>query len=397
MTVPADNNDKNDFSLMLGGPLFQLFRRAHLSGNMLELLRRRVIFATTICWLPLLLLSLLTGIHHAEDTFIPFYLDAGAQARFLIAVPFMLLAEITVHRRMRFVVKEFLSRQLVPSNAVAAFENARDSAYRLRNSITAEISLLVIVVTFMLAITVPTLKSLAHNTWFLTVSGDTSEFTAAGFWYVCVSLPIFQFLLLRWYFRIFIWFRFLWNVSRIKLNLVPSHPDKEGGLGFLSEVADAFSTLALAHGALLAGMLANRIFHLGGNLLEFKVELVALVSLMLTLIIAPLLLFTGQLIHTKRIYMREFGQLAVRYSREFDAKWLEGKAPAEEPFIGSADIQSLADLGNSFQNVQGMKFFLIRQDSIIQIVMATLLPVAPLLLTIMPLEELLKKLLSLLM
>ena len=30
-----------DFSLVLGGPLFQLFRRAHLSGDALELMHRR--------------------------------------------------------------------------------------------------------------------------------------------------------------------------------------------------------------------------------------------------------------------------------------------------------------------------------------------------------------------
>jgi hypothetical protein len=33
-----------------------------------------------------------------------------------------------------------------------------------------------------------------------------------------------QFLLLRWYVRFFIWYRFLWRVSRLNLHLVPIHP-----------------------------------------------------------------------------------------------------------------------------------------------------------------------------
>ncbi|HEY1458587.1 MAG TPA: hypothetical protein VGH59_00865, partial [Casimicrobiaceae bacterium] len=92
----------------------------------------------------------------------------------------------------------------------------------------------------------------------------------------------------------------------------------------------------------------------------------------------------------------EYGTLAERYVREFDAKWLHGGAPADEPLVGSADIQSLADLGNSFEVVKGMRFAPVTRDAILQVAVATLVPVAPLLLTVMPLEELLKNLFGLL-
>ena len=85
------------------------------------------------------------------------------------------------------------------------------------------------------------------------------KLSLAGMWYGYVSLPLFQFLLMRWYFRLFIWARFLWQVSRIDLSLVPTHPDRVGGLGFLSNTVYAFTPLAVAHGALLAGLIANRI------------------------------------------------------------------------------------------------------------------------------------------
>ena len=215
-------------------------------------------------------------------------------------------------------------------------------------------------------------------------------------WFGYVSLPLFQFLLLRWYFRMFIWTRFLWQVSRIDLSLVPTHPDRVGGLGFLSNTVYAFMPLAVAHGALLAGLIANRIFYLGAALPDFKVEIAVVVVFLLCVVLGPLLVFAPQLAEAKRTGNREYGTLAERYVREFDAKWLRGGAPADEPLVGSADIQSLADLGNSFEVVRTMRIAPVTKDAILQLAAATLAPIVPLALTMMPLEELLKKLFGIL-
>jgi hypothetical protein len=211
-----------------------------------------------------------------------------------------------------------------------------------------------------------------------------------------VSLPIFQFLLCRWYFRLFIWMRFLWQVSRIELNLVPTHPDRVGGLGFLSNTVYAFALLAVAHGTILAGLLANRIFFLGAALPAFKVEIAVMVIFMLSVVLGPLLVFAPQLAHAKRKGLREYGTLAERYVREFDTKWLRGGAPADEPLVGSGDIQSLADLGNSYEVVRTMRVAPVTKEAALQLVVATLAPIVPLLLTMMPLEQLLKTLLGVL-
>ncbi len=95
--------------------------------------------------------------------------------------------------------------------------------------------------------------------------------------------------------------------------------------------------------------------------------------------------------------MREYGTLAERYVREFDAKWLRGGAPEGESLVGSADIQSLADMGNSFEVVKTMRPAPVTKEMVIQLAAATLAPIVPLALTMMPLEELLKKLLGILL
>lgn len=80
--------------------------------------------------------------------------------------------------------------------------------------------------------------------------------------------------------------------------------------------------------------------------------------------------------------------------RAFDAKWLRGEAPAGERFVGSGDIQSLADLGNSLEVVRSMRIAPITRDGILRLVGAILVPIVPLVLTMMPLEELAKILLG---
>jgi len=389
--------DPEDFSLVLGGPLFQLLRRAHLSDDTLMLVRRRIIVISLIAWLPLLAFSALEGQMLGGRAAVPFLLDLEVHVRFLLAIPLLVVAELVVHRRMRPVLKQFLDRNLIPESAMARFDAAVASAFRLRNSVLAEVLLIALVYAVGILIVWRQYLELGTATWYATPSVEGSRLSIAGMWYVYVSLPIFQFLLLRWYFRLFIWARFLWQVSRIELSLVPTHPDRVGGLGFLSKMVYAFAPLAVAHGAMLSGMLASRIFHLGTKLPEYKGEIAVMVVFLLCVVLGPLLVFAPQLAQAKRTGLREYGTLAERYVREFDTKWLRGGAPADEPFVGSGDIQSLADLGNSFEVVQTMRIAPITKDAILQLVAATLAPIVPLALTMMPLEELLKKLLGVLL
>ena len=129
---------------------------------------------------------------------------------------------------------------------------------------------------------------------------------------------------------------------------------------------------------------------------EFKVEIAVLLVFMLGVVFGPLLVFAPQLAQAKRAGNREYGTLAQRYVREFDAKWIRGGAPAEEPLVGSGDIQSLADLGNSFEVVRSMRLAPVTKEAILQLAAATLAPVVPLALTMMSLEELLKRLFGIL-
>jgi hypothetical protein len=390
-TVPVTAS--TDFSLVLGGPLYQLLRRAHLTGDALQMLRRRVVVLTVVAWVPLFMLALADG-HAWSGVALPFLHDIEVHVRLLLALPLLIIAELVVHRRMRPVIRQFVDRGLIPAHALATFEAAIASAMRLRNSISAELSIIAFVYIVGVGVLWRTQIALDVPAWHGAPVNGSWRPTLAGWWLGCVTLPLFQFLLLRWYFRLFIWARFLWQVSRIELALTPTHPDRCGGLGFLGSIIYAFSPVLLAQGTVMAGMMANRIFYAGATLPEFKVELIGLVAVMLFAILGPLLVFSMKLEAAKRTGLREYGTLAQRYVREYDAKWLRGGAPPDEPLVGSADIQSLADLGNSFDVIKEMRFVPFSLQTVLQLALTTLVPVLPLTLTMISLEELLERLLK---
>lgn len=389
---PADGRD---FSLVLGGPLYQFVRRTHLSGDALELVRRRVVIISLFAWLPLLILSALGGRAWGTAVKVPFLIDIETHTRFLLALPLLIVAELIVNQRMRPVVRHFLGRNLIADTSLPRFEAALSSTMRLRNSVVAELALIAFVYLVGVLYVFPQYTALKTATWYaVPADGAGSRLSPAGWWLAYVSLPLFQFILLRWYFRIFIWIRFLWLVTRCELRLVPTHPDRAGGLGFVSLTVMAFAPILMAHGALLTGFIANRIFFLGATLPDFRVHIAVMVAFLLLVVLGPLLLLMPHLAAARRLGLSEYGTLAERYVRAFDQKWLRGGAPPDEPLLGSADIQSLADLGTSVEVIQEMRVIPISRAMVIELAVVTLVPVVPLLLTMVSLEELLKKLLQ---
>jgi hypothetical protein len=115
------------------------------------------------------------------------------------------------------------------------------------------------------------------------------------------------------------------------------------------------------------------------------------------LVLGPLCVFTPRLAHFKRQGFLEYGALANRYVREFDDKWLRGGASLDEPLVGSGDISSLCDLGGSFEVVRTMRLFPFDKTAVLQIAVVTLLPVMPLVLTMISLEDLVKRMIGILL
>lgn len=393
--IPTDPKHP-EFSLVLGGPLYQIYRKAYLSGPALELLYRRVLFMSLLAWLPLLILSTIES-HTRFGLKVPFLYDVEAHARFLIALPALVIAEVTVHVRLSPMIRHFIDRQIIVEKDLPAFKKAVDSTLRLRNSTALELILAIVVFGLGSFIWQRGHTGDGAATWYGQSNNISQNLTMAGYWYAYVSTPIFQFILLRWYMRIAIWFRLLWRISRLNLRLSATHPDRTGGLAFLGRGTYAFGPILFAQGTLLSGLIATRVLYQGASLQSFQNDAIVLVLALLLVILTPLLIFMPLLDRTKRKGAADFGLLAQRYALGFEKKWLRGDTPDNSELLGSADVQSLADLSNSYAVVNEMHVIPFTWQDAVRLAVATAAPMIPLVLTILSVEELLGRLIEIML
>ena len=381
---------QENFSLILGGPLYQLYLRTRLLKPAVELVERRVIASIVVTWLPLLILTLIAG-NALGGVKVPFLFDLDVHIRLLLALPLLIGTEVVVHRRLSIAVDQFLVRGIIAPHDRARFEEIVAMTLRWRNSAAVEFLLLAFSTSLGYWIWRWDV-SLHVGTWYLGATGD--QLTAAGWWYAFISLNLFRFVLLRWYYRLILWYVLLWRLSRLPLRLTALHPDRSGGLGFLAGSVRAFTPLAVAQTTAVSGNMANHILHEAAKLPVFQQEIIGVVVLLMMIVLLPLSFFVGALAHSKREGTREYEILAMEYADEFRSKWIRGKPPAEERLIGSADIQSLADLANAFEVVRGMRLLPLDRRALVTLAAAIAFPFAPLLLTMFPVDELITGLLT---
>lgn len=384
-----------DFSLVLGGPLFQFFLRTRLTRPTMELVHRRIIAAIVLTWLPLALLAAAAGTFFSKVN-VPFLFDLDVHVKFLLTVPMLIAAEVIVHRRVRGLVEQFLERKIIRSDDVPRFEALVARAMKMRNSVIAEVVLIVLAFTLGSWIW-RNYMTLHVATWYAVPEEGATSLTGAGWWYAYVSLPIARFILLRWYYRFLIWYVFMAGVARMQLNLNPLHPDRAGGLGFVNNVGTIFAPILLAQTTLFAGVIGNQIWHEGAKLPDFSFEIGGFVAFQMLLVLLPLSFFVFRLDTARRKALREYGLLASHYVNNFRQKWFEGQGSTDDNLLGTGDIQSLADLGNSYETVRSTGIFPFGKGQMIRLAAVLALPFLPLTLTMIPFEEMMTRLVKLLL
>jgi hypothetical protein len=222
-------------------------------------------------------------------------------------------------------------------------------------------------------------------------SRATTELMLAGQWYLIICLTLFRFLMIRWLLRLGFWCFFLWRVSKLDLQLMPTHPDGAAGLGGLEVVHAHFTPLILAISVLQSAMLAEEL-SIGTTSFEAVYPAFALVLVVIAvLFLGPLFIFTSRLWAFRVKGLSDYMVFASDYVNSFNKKWLGAADPDREPLLGTPDLQSLADLGNSISVVRNMRFVPISQFLLKDYVLTALLPFLPLLLFRYPIADLAEK------
>lgn len=372
-----------------GGPAYRLMQRLGIVRGDDPSIRRRIVGFLAITWVPLLVLALIEGRALGPTPRESFLLDFATYARFFLGIPILVLAEVVVGPRLAAAGLQFVRGGLVRPADYPAFDRAIARVAKRRESRFAELVILGLAV----AASWWTVAEIAYGggarTWRSAASdGDSgSAMSYAGFWYRFVAAPVMQFFWYRWLWRLLIWTLFLWTVSRLDLDLVATHADQAGGLGFLGTAHTSLGIFAIALSSVGSAEVAFLLVFEGADVDAFKVPFVVLLAVVQLMFLGPLLIFLPVLARTRLAWMSAYSLLVLQYNRAFHAKWVARTAPTDEPLLGSADIQSLADLGAGFEYVRGMKVVPFSLRVVIQMAVMTSLPCLPLLLLVMPIGK----------
>ena len=371
-----------EFSLVAGGPAHRLQQRLGLVGPASFHPVRRTLVAIFVTWVILLVLSAVQGLAIGGGVKIPFLYDYAAYARFLIAIPVLIVAEGLIEPRIARVAAHFGRSGLVAESDRPAYEAALDRGRKMGDSVLAEGVLFVLACASV--IVVVDVFPLDFSTWRSIVSTSGHTRTLAGWWYLVVGVALFEFLLWRWLWRLLIWYVFLWRMSRLRLRLIPTHPDRAGGLGFLGDTQRYFWIIVSAFSVTSAGVLADEIVYAGVPLTSFKFSFAGYVVLVLIVFLLPLVMFTGQLSRAKLESMHDYSAFAVLHNRLFDEKWVQGRHGKDEVPLGAPEISSLADLAGASAVLYSMRPVPFDPRDALALALAALIPMTPLALTIGP-------------
>ena len=370
-----------------GGPAQRLVNRLFQRLGLNLTVRVRVFGFLVITWVPLLLLALLEGRALGTLPTESLLLDFGTYARFFLGVPLLVAAELVVGPRLRAAGLQFVQSGFVRPEDYPAFDRAIVRAAKWRESAWAELILLAVAISGAWLFTPETVTGEIATWRSPNFPGAPLGISLTALWYRLIAVPLLQFFWYRWLWRLLVWASFLWSVSRLNLNLVGTHADQAGGLGFLGTAHTSFGIFAIAMNSVLSAEAAFLIVFKKAEIATFQVPYAVVLLIVELMFLGPLLIFTPTLMRTRLAWLRDYSLLVTRYNRAFQEKWIMGQIATDEPLLGSADIQSLADLGSSFEYLRGMKVVPFGLRAVVQLALVASLPCLPLILLVVPVSQ----------
>jgi len=386
--APADSEAASEASLVRGGPFYRAQEAVHLVSPERWNLGRRIAFAVCLGWVPLFLITLLSR-PHALGSLLK---DYTINVRLLIAVPVLLIGQVVMENTFRTIVRHIRNAELLPAQEEAKMDHTIASLIRLRDSIVPEIVILVAAYGHFLSTL--KLRLVTAEPWAL---GDSSSFfhlSPAAWYYALVSQLVYQFLLGISLWKWFLWICFLFRLSRLDLQLIPTHPDLHAGIGFLGVSPMAIApTMFVAAGAIGSSWRTEILKHTA-HLMDFKLEAIILLVVVLILAMGPLVFFVPRLSKLRRQGIFQYGILGQHLSTEFHRKWIQNPKGHEEEFLTAPEISTLTDYSTSYENVEKLQPFPLDKGALIALVLAIAVPLLPTVLAEVPFITVLKDLLA---
>jgi hypothetical protein len=385
-SAESSQNGESDpkISLIRGGPFYRAQKAAHLIDAHRWNLGKRIIVAVAVAWVPVVLITALFNFRALPGLLT----DYPVNVRLLLGIPVLLAGQKLMDNVFRKIARHVGDSGLLTAPDIARLDKTLVTLIRLRDSAVPEA-----IMVFLVYIQVTAIAR--HNVSFVlpwAVSGTHPS--SAGWYYGIVSLFVYQFLLYLSVWKWFLWVGFLFRLSKLDLQVVPTHPDRHGGLGFLGMSSIALAPSVFVAAAAIGGMWRVQILRHGEHLMNFKFPAIALVGVMLIIAFGPLVFFIPRLSKLRREGILQYGILGQIHSTEFHQKWVLHRAGHEEEFLAAPEISALIDFESSFENIEKLQPFPFDKGAFAAVILSIAAPMLPVVLAEIPLVEVLKGLLS---
>lgn len=348
----------------------------------------RAVAVAAVAWLPLAVIAAAEGLALRPDPRESLLLDLSAYSRYLVALPVLVLASATALPRLGAIAHHFLDSGLVAEADRPRFDALILSTRRLLALRSIGVALVIVAYTATIALA-DRLYPTTVSSWVAPIRDGARELSLAGWWRALVSQPLFLLAECLWLWRLVIWARFLWGVSHLPLRLVAAHPDRAGGLHFVTTSLPAFTPLAFAFGAVGAGTAGDAILFGGRPASEFSLVVGVLVVIVLLVFAGPLLLLSAPMFRAKIRAIFAYGQLAEGVGERFENRWLRRAGPIGDDALSAPDFSATTDLYSVVENIDSMRLFPFDIRSVALVIGAFLLPFVPLVFTVVSVKEVL--------
>jgi hypothetical protein len=373
-------------SLMQGGASYRILHRA--VGMQIpdsRAVNRIAIILALVTWAPLLALSATQGLQRGGKGASSFLSDFTPHVSFLFALPLLIIADNIVGPRFVKIGDFLCTAGLLEESQVLKFRSLIITAVKFRDATITDATIVALAY-FTTALEIHFRTGV--SSWLASSGNQDPQLTSAGWWCALVSLPVIQFFVYRWIMRLSSWVRVMYGLSRLDLQLTPTHPDRAGGLGFIGETIPAAAVIVLAISAIWCSRIATQVVHGELTLEQFTISYGVFVAIITVAFVGPFFLFSPRLIQLKRSALIKYRTLGIRWGQLFEKKWVG--AASTEVSISNAEVSALAGFERTYAGIQKIKFVPLELANLRAMVVAALLPVVPFVGTQIPIENVLK-------
>jgi hypothetical protein len=350
--------------------------------------RQQIVIVVSVTWIPLALLAAIQGVAVGPTQPRSFLEDAGMYARFFVALPMLLVTPSKLAPRFQQIIQHFLSSGVLKVADREHFLAILTSTLRLRYSWVADWVCLAIAYGWSAShVFLPALAPAVSASWRAVGPAGQQSLSAAAWYFVAISQPVYGFVVAHFLYRVGLWWRSLWMISRLDLQLRGAHPDGGGGLMFLGLSLRPCRWPAFALATSLAGGLANVVLATGVSVVSFRYVIGVIAVVITALFAGPLCFFSDQLKGTAFRSSLSHDQAVQEQLRQFEQKWIGQSGQTD--MLAVQDFSAVIDLNATVEKAHQMGRLPFRRSQLLELFVAALLPFLPVVALQIPIKDLL--------